>query len=161
MKAGKNIILFAAAIICISCFFLLPQNQAWMTQRVLVYWHAFQNQKGKLDIEQRKIMRYETSYTFSKSIAGFFEKKHDKKEALLLIPSTDYFKAYKINYPVPEPAVFYYFTGLKTVWPDSKNAVNANWFVTIRTGTMYVDSVTSKTVLQDTITSFKKFGVSL
>ncbi|WP_315821984.1 hypothetical protein [Paraflavitalea speifideaquila] len=80
---------------------------------------------------------------------------------LVLMPPSNYFHKMGIKYHVPEPAVFYYYTGLKTIWANSKEAVQANWFVRVYQGEIIVDSVTDKKKLQDTIGVFQKMGVTL
>src|SRR5215213_188004 len=125
----RKIILFFISILLVSGFFLLPVNQKWMERRVLIYWKDFQKQKTKLDIEQRKAGRYGTYYIYSRHIADFLEKRGGAEKVLVLIPPTAYFKANGVDYRVPEPAVFYYFTGIKTIWADSRDAIKANWYV--------------------------------
>jgi hypothetical protein len=156
----KKIFLLSVSILATSLFFVLPQNREWMAQRVLAYWNDFRKQKN-LNPEHRKIERYGTEYTYSKRIAGFFRQKGIEKNVLVLFPPTAYFKSKGIDYHVPEPAVFYYFTGLKTIWVDSRDAIKANWVVRVDSTQMVIDSVLNTAMLADTIQAFKKFPVSL
>ena len=153
--------MFLFSILLLTAFFLLPRNQKWLEDRIFPYWYDFQNQKNNLDIEHRKIKRYGSAYTYSKFIADFFDKKGIKKNVLVLIPPTAYFKKNGIDYDVPEPSVFYYYTGLKTVWINSKEAINADWFVSADSGQIIIDSSYDRNSLLDTIKAFKKFPVSL
>jgi hypothetical protein len=158
IKPEKNITLFAIAIILISLFFLLPRNREWMAQRVLTYWKDFQQQKSATGLEKRKAERYETSYTYSKWISDYFEKKGVKKQVLVLVPPASYFDSKGIKYPVPEPAVFYYFTGLKTVRPIDSTAQQANWFVHAANKSLIIDSFPNNQSLKDSLDSFRKFA---
>jgi hypothetical protein len=105
--------------------------------------------------------RFDSDYIYSKQIALLLEKKGVEKTALALMPPTNYFKAKHINYHVPEPVVFYYFTGIKTLWGNNSNAAEANWYVHVHEGRLVIDSVTNRQSLQDTIAMYKKIGITL
>jgi hypothetical protein len=161
MKPARNIMLTALSIALLAAFFLLPQNRNWMAGRVLRYWKDFTVQKDHLDPEHRKIERYQFSYTYSKRIADYFVYRKMKDQVLVLLPPASYFAAHGIKYPVPEPAVFYYFTGLRTVWATSPEAINANWYVAANNGTVRIDSVSDKKALEDTIRSYNQYAYKL
>jgi hypothetical protein len=157
----KAFILLVAAVVALLIFFGLEPNKLWLNQRIMPYWDDFKEQKLNLDPEERKLARYQTDYLFAKNITGFFEKRGIADKALVLIPPTDYFKANGLEIHVPEPAVFYYFTGLKTIWANSPEASKANWFISIKGGGFVFDSVSNKQVLLDTIAAFNKYKISL
>lgn len=157
----KAFILLVAAVISMLIFFGIEPNKLWFTQRIMPYWEEYQEQKLNLDIEERKLARYQTDYLFAKNVTGFFEKRGNANKVLLLLPPTDYFAANGLQIHVPEPAVFYYMTGLKTIWANSPEATKANWVLTVKNGGFGFDSVINKQVLQDTITAFKKFKITL
>ena len=148
------------SVLVMAGFFALPQNRDWLFKTTGGYWQDFWSQKGKQDLAHRTARRWGRPYTYSKSIAAHFAKKNNEN-TLILLPPTTYFKHYGIDYHVPEPAVFYYYTRLKTVWANSPKAATANWYVTLRNGKMVVDSVTDVNALRDTVAAYKKFGVSL
>jgi len=157
----KAFILLVASIISLLIFFGLEPNKLWLDQRIMPYWEDYQEQKLNLDPEERKLARYQTDYIFAKNVTGFFEKRGIADKALVLVPSSDYFNAHGLQIHVPEPAVFYYFTGLRTIWANSPEANKANWYITAQNGGLVFDSVTNKQALQDTIASFKKYKISL
>lgn len=82
-----------------------------------------------MDPERRKNNRYATQYTVSRTIAGMIPES--QKGKLLLVPSQDYFKEKGVEYEVPEPVVFYYFTNINTVWSKHKNASQATAVVLV------------------------------
>jgi hypothetical protein len=125
------------------------------------YWDDFKEQKLNLDLEERKLARFQTDYLFAKNVTGFFEKRGVAGKVLVLMPPTEYFKANNLEIHVPEPAVFYYFTGLKTIWANSPEASKANWFISAKNGGLVFDSVANKQVLLDTIAAFNKYKISL
>jgi len=157
----KTFILLVVSIISLLIFFGLEPNKIWLNQRIMPYWEDYQEQKLNLDLEERKLSRYQTDYIFAKNVTGFFEKRGIAGKTLVLLPSSDYFSAHGLQIHVPEPAVFYYFTGLRTIWANSPEAGKANWYITARDGGLVFDSVTNQQALQDTIASFKKFKISL
>lgn len=110
--------------------------------------------------EARLSKRFGTEYTYTKEIAENM-RKNGQQNALLLMPPTSYFTRAGLKYHVPEPAVFYYFTGIKTVWAESKEAINAELFIHVRDGQLLIARGNNKTALQDSITLFKKLGYSL
>jgi hypothetical protein len=157
----KGFILLVTSIIALLIFFGLEPNKLWFTQRVMSYWDDFKEQKLNLDLEERKLARYQTDYLFAKNVTGFFEKRGIADKTLVLLPTTDYFKANGLEIHVPEPAVFYYFTGLKTIWANSPEASKANWYISASNGGLRFDSVINKQALLDTIAAFNKYKISL
>jgi hypothetical protein len=155
-RVPKKIILLLAGVVAIVLFFLLPANSVWLKDRPRSYWSDFLVQRKQLSLEQRKIKRFETGYTYSRYIAGFFEKKGIKEDVLVLVPSEAYFKKQGITYPVPEPVAFYYFTNLKTISPNSPKASSANWYVRAYQKQFVMDSVANSNVFKDTINALKK-----
>jgi hypothetical protein len=157
----KAFILLVAAVISLLIFFGIEPNKLWLNQRILPYWEDFKEQKLNLDLEERKLARYQTDYLFAKNVTGFFEKRGNANKVLLLLPPSDYFVANGLQIHVPEPAVFYYMTGLKTIWANSPEATKANWVLSAKNGGLGFDSVINKQVLQDSIAAFKKFKITL
>lgn len=157
----KKLFLFFAAAAGIVLFFFIPQNKEWLKGRIVGYYGQFPQEIHNMGIEHRMAYRFEGSYTYSKQIADFFNPRKNKNTALVLVPPTAYFEQQGIAYHVPEPAVFYYYTGLKTLWANSTNAASANWYAHVKDGKIVIDSVTNSTSLKDTLTTFKKFNISL
>ena len=153
----KKIILLLASAVTILLFFLLPANKTWFNDKIIGYWNDFVSQRKQLSTEQRMIKRFGTAYTYSREVAAFFERKGIERNVLVLIPSQAYFKKHGMVYEVPEPVTFYYFTGLKTAWPHDKKAALANWYVTVRSNALHMDSVTCAQSLTDTINAFSKY----
>lgn len=156
----KPLILTAISIVFIITFFLLPRYQQW-GRTVYSYWQDYQWQRDSTAEETRMIKRFGNNYVFSKQIAALFEQRGTKESVLVLMPPSNYFKKMGVSYHVPEPAVFYYYTGLKTVWANSPEAVKANWYVHASGNRLIVDSVLDLKAFRDTIASFKKMRPSL
>ena len=153
----KKLILLISSAIVLFLFFLLPVNRNWMQNRVLIYLNSFQTQKNNLDIEHRKKLRVGNDYIFTKNIADFFEKKGIADSVLVFIPPTSYFLTNGVEYHVPEPAVFYLHTGLKTIWVQSKDAMTANWYVHLKNKNILIDTVPPKKEFEEMIKEFEKY----
>jgi hypothetical protein len=160
-KGVKQFLLFVLGVALIAGFFLLPPNRVWLKDRIFAYYRDFGWQKNKMGIEQRMADRFLGSYTYSKQISNFFEQKKIKPIATVLIPPTDYFTLHGIDYHVPEPLVFYYYTGLHTVWPNSPYAQNAHWYVHVTNKKIIIDSITNRAAYSDTLKALNKFNIRL
>lgn len=155
----RQLILLSVSLIVLSAFFLLPENKAW-ADKVISYWKEFPKQQKEQGKEARLIKRFGDDYTFSVLIAEKM-KKNGQQNALVLMPPTNYFTKAGLKYHVPEPAVFYYFTGIKTVWANSSQAINADWYIRVNEGKLLLNRGTDKASLKDTIAAFQKLGVTL
>jgi hypothetical protein len=160
-KTSKKIILFAAAIALVVGFFLIPPHKKWLSTRLVPYGKDFMRQRTNLDIEHRKKERFGYFYTCCQFMAAPFAKRADKKDILLLMPPTAYFKKAGIDYNTCEPGIFYYLTDIRTVPVTSSNAMKANWYVHVQNKMILVDSVTDINSLRDTIAAMKKTAALL
>jgi hypothetical protein len=82
-----------------------------------------------------------------------------QKNVTVLLPSTAYMRYVNINYvDIPEPAVFYYFTGIKSVWANSPNVRTANWALVAskKTGLRMAD-IKSNAQLDSLISLYKPY----
>lgn len=159
---AKEIYLLILSLLLIIIIFNVGYYKIWFKDRILQYWESFKIEKDNLDIETRKTNRYGNAYTISKIINSFFEQ-NKIKDPLVLIPSTSYFASFGVDYHVPEPAVFYYYTGLKTIWPNANpnDLSKAKWFVRIDTARLYIDSIPNQLKLDTILSQLKKYNVSL
>ena len=156
----KTILLFLVSLASLFLFFLVPKNREWLNNKPVAYWNDFRKNRNKTDPEQRKIARWGSDYIYSKQIAGQFSKD-SQANVLVLLPPSKYFTDRKINFHVPEPAVFYYYTGLRTAWVTSEKAMQANWLVVARDKKLVCIPVTDQQMLADSIAFFKKYPARL
>jgi hypothetical protein len=156
----KKLILFTAGTLFVTGFFFLPANRKW-AEKLVGYYKDFPYEIRHTSKDDRMKARFGNSYTISKIIGHYFIQRNLHRQSLVLMPPTSYFKKQGISYHVPEPAVFYYYTGLKTIWANSPKAIEANWYVHVHQGKLVIEPVTDKKALQDTIAMFNKMGVSL
>jgi hypothetical protein len=156
----KKLILFTAGALFVTGFFFLPANRTW-AERLISYYEDLPYEIRHTGKEDRMKTRFGNDYTVSKAIAAHFVKNNLQSQSLVLMPPSSYFSKRGINYHVPEPAVFYYYTGVKTIWANSPHALQANWYVRVQDRKLVMERVTDKKALQDTITAYNKMGVSL
>ena len=146
-------------LVVITGFFFLPVNQRWL-RRVVGYGNNFRFQRLQMNEVTRLQRMFVNEFILSKKIADSLRSKTNEKNALVLIPPASYFKENGIHYPVPEPAVFYYFTGIKTTWIKSNQAKNATWLVSHRNGGIILLPVQHSKALEDSILYFSKYNTT-
>ena len=156
----KTTLLFLISLASLTLYFLIPKNREWLNKKSIAYWNDFRKNRKNTDLERRKTIRWDKDYVFSKQIANQLAAQN-QKDALVLLPPSQYFIDRKINFHVPEPAVFYYYTGVKTAWINSQKATQANWMVIARDKQLELLHVTDPQMLADSIRSFKKYPVKL
>lgn len=158
----KEIYLLFLSLLLIFIVFNFGYYKIWFKDRILQYWESFKIEKENTDLEIRKINRYGNAYVISKTITSFFEQ-NKIKDPLVLLPPTSYFASFGIDYHVPEPAVFYYYTGLKTIWPNANHndLLKAKWFVRVDSTQLYIDMIPNQIKLDSILLTLKKYEVSL
>lgn len=158
-RNGRKLILFIISSALLFLFFLLPANRRWYNTLV-VYWKGFPVQKENLDTETRLRARFGNNYIYTKIIGDSIKRKAGA-DALVLMPPTTYFTKMGVRYHVPVSPVFYYYTGVKTVWANNPHAAEAGWYVRVNNRQIVVEPATDKKALQDSIAAFQKLGVHL
>lgn len=112
------------------------------------------------NIEYQKNARYGGQYYACRYVKKYCEEKGLKDPIILFEPNT-YYTQNKIRFKAPEPIIFYYFTGLKGVWMDSKNIGSASLFVMVTNDNFSVVTIESKEQLDEIINTYKKYKPSL
>ncbi len=150
-------------LLFLGIFFILlvvALNKDWFA-RVCSYWDDFLEQQNEPGTEARKIARYGNAYTISLSIEQYLEKNGEKDKAIVLVPPAAYFTAHQINYPVPEPAVFYYYTSLKTVRTNTKDPSVINWVVLVENGSLVLKKIETAAQRAAILASLSQFKNTL
>ena len=120
-----NLILYP--ILATVLFFSIPFYNNWLYTKVLN--NNFLFEASHMDMEARNEQRFGFSYTVYRDIKKTLQ---NKSNVTLLLPPNDYVKSRHVDdLIIPEPAVFYYFTGIKSVWPKSPDAASANWVMLV------------------------------
>jgi hypothetical protein len=124
----RKIALLLLGIFVIAIYFSIKSYRVWLNERVLVFLQEVYDQTEKETYEERREYRLGVEYKLCKFIETSV-KKTDKKKVLLLMPSDEYIKKNGQGLTLPEPVVFYYYTGLKSTRPGNADELKANYFV--------------------------------
>jgi hypothetical protein len=156
----KGIILSVAAFLAIFLVLNLGYYQEWFRSKPLQYWSDFQKEKSDTLSEFAiRAERYGITYTISMRVLEAIRKKRLTHPIILMEPNSYYRDSLKI-YPkihAPEPAVFYYYTGLEGVWTNSPNAGKANFLLRVSPKGAVLDSIKSPQQLQEILARYKKY----
>jgi hypothetical protein len=87
------------------------------------------------------------------------EKATNIKDVLLLMPPAQYLRETKVEggFEGCEPAVFYYFTGIRSVFAKSPNVQQANWAFVAEGHRMWLRKINSKQYLDDLLAKYQKY----
>ena len=144
-------------ILAIISFFILPANNRWLYGKILDKNNNVFVQAKRLGLDERKEDRFGYSYMVYMNAIKLIKNPED---AIVLFPPGDYVKSvlHVNNFVVPEPAVFYYYTGLVSVWANSPDVERANWEVVVkRENDIVLRKITSKRHLDSMIIFFRKY----
>ena len=84
-------------------------------------------------------------------------KKKVTNPVILFEPNSYYRDSLHMDLHVPEPAVFYYYTGLRGVWMNSPDVEKANYFVRVNGGEVKLEAIRSSEQLQTILVHYRKF----
>ena len=132
----------------------------WFQAKPSQYWTDFLKDKDDtLSLEGIMASRYGVPYTMSMRIKRVLEAKHAVNPIILFEPNS-YLRDSLHIYPkihVPEPAVFYYYTGLEGVWTNSPDAGKANFLVRFTSKGISLDMIKTPEQRQQILDSYKKY----
>ncbi len=111
-----------------------------------------------LGIEERRELRFGPSYGFYRDLAIQFNENNIQNVTILL-PPNDYVHAMDFaNLLIPEPAEFYYFTGINAVSKSSPNVRDANWALVAAHGKVWMNRVKSGGQLDSLLTLYNPYN---
>jgi|GEM_PF-529146 len=165
----KRAVLFFIALIIVIAFFKSDFYNTWFNTKILqmqdpdsytgvedvpaVYDRVTDmigKQAERMSVRERMEMRYGMSYYISEAVDSIL-KANKVKDPYILFPPNAYLKEglHYNDFNVPEPAIFYYFTGLQEVWANSPEVQKTNW-------TVIIESLKNKDYLQQIIAEGQK-----
>lgn len=152
--------LLLVAVLLIVLYFKIPFYESWLSGKALSPNNNMFDQMRNLDTNYRRQYRFGSTYMFDKDIVRVLST-HKDQEPILLLPTNEFLKANSIpnDLDMQEPAVFYYFTGIKSVWASSTDAGRANWvLIASKKMGMRIMDIKSKEQLDSLITMYKPFA---
>ncbi|HVV07014.1 MAG TPA: hypothetical protein VHC96_22450 [Puia sp.] len=130
----------------------------WFLDKPLDYWYGFCTEvRHRASLEEVRRIRYGLPYTLSMKIQEAAKAGHLQDPVFLFEPNSFYHDSLHIDLRMPEPAVFYYFTGLQSVWMNSPTVQKANYLVIIRKGKVKIERIGTPRQLQEILTHYRSF----
>jgi len=124
----KQIILLAFCVFAIIIFFNNDTYNNWLNRFLLN--PDITEQFGRLDMKTRMEDRYGSPFKLMEMLKERIDTSANKENNVVLLPPNTYIRAQHIeNFSLPEPAVFYYLSGIKSVWTTSPDVKKANWAI--------------------------------
>jgi hypothetical protein len=160
----KGFLLTIASIVLVVLVLNAGYYREWFQAKPVQYWTDFLKEKDDTS-SPASIMntRYGISYTISIQVKRVLEKRKIAHPVILFEPNSYYRDSLHIypNIHAPEPALFYYYTGLEGVWTNSPNVNKANFLVKISKKGVSLETIRSPQQLEQILTNFKKFPPTL
>lgn len=156
----KNLILFAVSVTTIILIWTTGYYKQWFADKPAQYWSAFWKEKDDTaSLEAIRKERYGVIYSISLKIKEVIEKKRVAHPVILFEPNTYYRDSLHLypSFRAPEPAVFYYYTGLEGVWTNSPDVGKANFLVRLSKKGVSLDQIGSPQQLRQILDRYKKY----
>lgn len=134
MKSTRPLVLAVLSVVIILLFFSVDLYKTWFKDRVYGPVESISEQLTYMEPHERMMARLQNSYFISYNIAEYLRNNKKDSNALILLPPTEYMRENNVDYSVPEPAVFYLYTGLKSVTVNNKGAEKTNFAVIYESG---------------------------
>lgn len=132
----------------------------WFKSRPVQYWSDFLNEENDtLDPEGIMKSRYGMAYMISMRVKEVVEQRHIQHPVILFEPNSYYRDSLHI-YPklkAPEPAIFYYYTGLEGVWINSPDTSKANLLVRVTRKGVALDIIRTDEQRRRILDYYRKF----
>jgi hypothetical protein len=156
----KGFLLTVVSLLLVVLVLNAGYYREWFQAKPAQYWTDFLKEKDDtLDAVGIMKSRYGISYVISTRVKEVVEKKNIVNPVILFEPNSYYRDSLHIypNVRAPEPAVFYYYTGLVGVWTNSPNVSNANFLVRVTKKGVSLDAIRTPLQLQQILANYKKF----
>lgn len=156
----KGFLLSLAAFAVILGVLNLGFYQEWFQTKPLQYWSSFLKEKSDTADEFAiRMQRYGFVYTVSMRVRNAMQNKKLTHPVILFEPNSYYRDSLHLypNIRAPEPAVFYYYTGLEGVWTNSPHVNRANFLLRISRKGAVLDTIRGPQHLQEILARYKKY----
>ncbi|MFI5195922.1 MAG: hypothetical protein ACHQD8_02440, partial [Chitinophagales bacterium] len=159
MTTKKNS-LFLVAVLAIVVIFSIPFYNHWINIKFNDETNRIYEQSRHLTPEERMEARFGTTYLVLSAIKRMLISLN-AQNVVILLPPRDYIKAAKVqdgSFEVPEPAVFYYFTGYRAIAKNSPEVGRANWALMVENHKMVMRHINNRQFLDSIITLYKPYN---
>jgi hypothetical protein len=160
MPNPKELLLAVISVVLIFMFFSIESYKRWLDDRVLYANKQIKEQLVFMEKDERLAMRMGNSYIVSLNAAKYLKEHKLDKNAVILLPPKEYIRETGQDYGVPEPVVFYLFTGMRAKWANSPGADKCNYAILYQNGEMQLVIINDDN--RDKILSlFRKYDIAL
>jgi hypothetical protein len=156
----KSLILTLVAFLLILVTLNVGYYPTWFKSKPVQYWTDLMKEvNDTLDPSGIMKSRYGISYVISMRVKEVVEKKNISNAVILFEPNSYYRDSLHIypNVHAPEPALFYYYTGLEGVWTNSPDTLKANYLVKVSKKGVTLDAIKTPGQLQQVLAFYRKF----
>ena len=155
-----TLVSFAAIFIVLNAGYY----KEWFTSKPAQYWSDFLKEKDDT-LDQTGILRqrYGIVYTVCMRVKDVIAQKKVAHPVILFEPNSFYKDSLHVypNIHAPEPALFYYYTGLEGVWTNSPNVGKANFLLRMSKKGIQLDEIKNPQQLQRVLDFYKKYPPTL
>ena len=155
----RTILLTVVSFLLIVVTINIGYYPTWFKSRPVQYWNDFSKEKDEMDPDSIMKTRFGISYLISEKVKEAIVKKGIAHPVILFEPNGYYRDSLHI-YPkvsAPEPAVFYYYTGLEGVWINSPDVEKANLVVRVTKKGVTLEAIHNQQELQQLLAFYRKF----
>jgi len=156
----KSFLLTAISFLLIVLVLNAGYYREWFQSKPAQYWTDFLREKDDT-LDAIGIMKscYGISYVISMRVKDVVISKNIRHPVILFEPNSYYRDSLHIypNVHAPEPALFYYYTGLEGVWTNSPDVNKANLLVRVSKKGVSLDPIKTPQQLQQILAYYKKF----
>lgn len=160
----KGFLLTLAAFAIIFIVLNAGFYKEWFESKPTQYWSDFLKEKDDT-LDQAAILRqrYGIVYTICMQVKEIMEKKKIAHPVILFEPNSFYKDSLHIypNIHAPEPALFYYYTGLEGVWMNSPDVDSANYFLRMSKKGIQLEAINNPQQLKRVLDFYKKYPPTL
>jgi hypothetical protein len=156
----KSLLLTFVSVLLILFMLNAGYYATWFKAKPVQYWNDFLTEKDDtLDVAGIRKSRYGVPYVISISVKQAVETKHLANPVILFEPNSYYRDSLHIypNVKAPEPAVFYYYTGLEGVWTNSPDVGRANYLVRVTKKGVALEAIRTPEQLKQVLAYYRKF----
>ena len=154
----RELLLSVALLSFFVGYMALPSNRQWLSNRIIPFIKDIEIQRHHLDYEYRKKCRHGDVYLKAQRIKAAVDQcqQFNRQTDFLLFPSTAYFKRNGFAFTVPDPVIFYYFSGIKTTLSVNPDVMKCKWFLRVKPDLCEVVSFSAEQAKLDTIKAFRQ-----
>jgi hypothetical protein len=156
----KKLSLCLAAVLIILVIYYIPFYNNWVSKKFDSEISRITDGVQHLEPEARKQFRFGRTYIVINAMKTVLDRSK-AQDVVVLLPPKKFLDAVKVNegsFEVPEPAVFYYFTGYKAVDKNSAAAESANWALRVINHKLALQPLASRRACDTLLAAYKLFN---